>query len=86
MPPEYAKEEYEKLRGELKEEFGKLREEYNAKLFKLRKQIQEERAREEERAKVTEKMLSRLWMERVVYISIIIGAVSILVTIIMMMP
>jgi hypothetical protein len=39
-------------------------------------------AREEERAKVTEKMLSRIGMERVVYISIIIGAISILTMII----
>jgi len=82
MPPEYiTKEEYEKLRGELKEEFGKLREEYNEKLFKLRKQIQEQRAREEER----DKLKDRLWTERIVYITIIIGAVSILTTIIVMM-
>ncbi len=68
MPPEYVtKGEYEKLRDEHKEE-----------MFKLRKQIQEQRAREEER----EKLVSRLWMERVVYISIIVAAVSILITII----
>jgi len=89
MPPEYiTKEEYEKLReeyGKLREEYGKLREEFNEKLFKLRKQIQEERAREEERAKVMEKMLSRLWAERMIYVSIIIAAVSIFVTIIVMM-
>jgi len=70
-----TREEYEKREAEL-------RAEYKEDLFKLKKQIQEQRACEEERAKVTEKMLSRLWMERVVYISIIIGAVSILVTII----
>ena len=75
MPPEYI----------TKEEYGKLREEFNEKLFKLRKQIQEERAREEERAKVMEKMLSRLWAERMIYVSIIIAAVSIFVTIIVMM-
>jgi len=82
MPPEYAKGEYEKLKAEL-------RAEYKEDLFKLKKQIQEQRAREEEREKQEEKliaekekMLSRLWMERVVYIGIIIGAVSILVTII----
>lgn len=79
MPPEYTKGEYEKLRGELKEEFGKLREEYNEKLFKLRKQIQEQRAREEER----DKLISRLWTERIVYISTIIAAVTIIVMIMM---
>ena len=51
----------------------------------MRKQIQEERAREEEIAKVMEKMLSRLWAERMIYVSIIIAAVSIFVTIIVMM-
>ncbi len=76
MPPEYAKEEYEKLREELRE----VREEYNEKLFKLRKQIQEQRAREEER----DKLKDRLWTERIVYITIIIGTVSILTTIIVM--
>ena len=75
MPPEYI----------TKEEYEKLREEFNEKLFKLRKQIQEERAREEERAKVMEKMLSRLWAERMIYVSIIIAVVSIFVTIIVMM-
>ena len=83
MPPEYiTREEYEKGYEKLVERYEKLEKEYKEDLFKLKKQIQEQRACEEERAKVTEKMLSRLWMERVVYISIIIGAVSILVTII----
>ncbi|RJS69153.1 hypothetical protein CW713_05805 [Methanophagales archaeon] len=73
-PPEYiTKEEYEKREA-------KLREEYNEKLLKLRKQIQEQRAREEER----DKLKDRLWTERIVYITIIIGAVSILTTIIVM--
>ena len=71
MPPEYI----------TKEEYEKLREEFNEKLFKLRKQIQEQRAREEER----DKLKDRLWIERIVYITIIIGAVSILTTIIVMM-
>ena len=70
MPPEYiTKEEYEKHEAEVREE-----------IFKLRKQIQEQRAREEER----DKLKDRLWTERIVYITIIIGAVSILTTIIIM--
>jgi len=78
MPPEYiTKEEYK----ELVERYEKLEKEYNEKLFKLRKQIQEQRAREEER----DKLKDRLWTERIVYITIIIGAVSILTTIIIMM-
>jgi len=78
MPPEYiTKEEYK----ELVERYEKLEKEYNEKLFKLRKQIQEQRAREEER----DKLKDRLWTERIVYITIIIGAVSILTTIIVMM-
>ena len=73
MPPEYVtKGEYEKL----VERYEKLREEYKADLFKLKKQFQERMAREEER----EKLVSRLWMERVVYISIIITALMIIVT------
>ncbi len=75
MPPEYAKGEYEKLR----EELGEVREEYNEKLFKLRKQIQEQRAHEEER----DKLKDRLWTERIVYITILIGTVSILTTLIL---
>ena len=83
MPPEYiTKEEYEKGYEKLVERYEKLEKEYNEKLFKLRKQIQEEqRAREEER----DKLKDRLWTERIVYITIIIGAVSILTTIIVMM-
>ena len=78
MPPEYiTKEEYK----ELVERYEKLEKEYNEKLFKLRKQIQEQRAREEER----DKLKDRLWTERIVYITIIIGAVSTLTTIIVMM-
>ena len=78
MPPEYiTKEEYK----ELVERYEKLEKEYNEKLFKLKKQIQEQRAREEER----DKLKDRLWTERIVYITIIIGAVSILTTIIVMM-
>jgi len=78
MAPEYiTKEEYK----ELVERYEKLEKEYNEKLFKLRKQIQEQRAREEER----DKLKDRLWTERIVYITIIIGAVSILTTIIVMM-
>jgi len=70
MPPEYiTKEEYEKREAEIKEQ-----------IFKLRKQIQEQKAREEER----DKLKDRLWTERIVYITIIIGAVSILTTIIVM--
>jgi len=57
MSPDYAKEEYEKLKAEL-------RAEYKEDLFKLKKQIQEQRAREEER----EKLVSRLWTERIIYI------------------
>ncbi|MDI6810307.1 MAG: hypothetical protein QMD80_01265 [archaeon] len=71
MPPEYiTKEEYEKREAEVREQ-----------IFKLRKQLQEQRAREEER----DKLKDRLWTERIVYITIIIGALSILMTIIMMM-
>ena len=82
MPPEYiTKEEYEKGYEKLVERYEKLEKEYNEKLFKLRKQIQEQRAREEER----DKLKDRLWTERIVYITIIIGAVSILTTIIVMM-
>ena len=82
MPPEYiTKEEYEKGYEKLVERYEKLEKEYNEKLFKLRKQIQEQRAREEER----DKLKDRLWTERFVYITIIIGAVSILTTIIVMM-
>jgi len=78
MPPEYiTREEYK----ELVERCEKLEKEYNEKLFKLRNQIQEQRAREEER----DKLKDRLWTERIVYITIIIGAVSILTTIIVMM-
>ena len=70
MPPEYiTKEEYEKREAEIREQ-----------IFKLKKQIQEQRAREEER----DKLKDRLWTERIVYITIIIGAVSILTTIIVM--
>jgi len=70
MPPEYiTKEEYEKFKAEF-------RAEYKEDLFKLRKQIQEQRAREEER----EKLISRLWTERIVYIGIIIAAVTLIVT------
>lgn len=68
MPPGYiTKGEYEKREAEVKEQ-----------IFKLRKQLQEQRAHEEER----DKLKDRLWTERIVYITIIIGAVSILVTII----
>lgn len=75
MPPEYVtKEEYEKLG----EKYEKLREKHEGDLFKLKKQFQERMAREEER----EKLISGLWMERVVYISIIIAIVSVLITII----
>jgi len=82
MPPEYiTKEEYEKGYEKLVERYEKFEKEYNEKLFKLRKQIQEQRAREEER----DKLKDRLWTERIVYITIIIGAVSILTTIIVMM-
>ena len=82
MPPEYiTKEEYEKGYEKLVERYEKLEKEYNEKLFKLRKQIQEQSAREEER----DKLKDRLWTERIVYITIIIGAVSILTTIIVMM-
>ena len=56
MAPEYiTKEEYK----ELVERYEKLEKEYNEKLFKLRKQIQEQRAREEER----DKLKDRLWTE-----------------------
>jgi len=82
MPPEYiTKEEYEKGYEKLVERYEKLEKEYNEKLFKLRKQIQEQRAREEER----DKLKDRLWTERIVYITIIIGAVSILTTTIIVM-
>jgi len=82
MPPEYiTKEEYEKGYEKLVERYEKLEKEYNEKLSKLRKQIQEQRAREEER----DKLKDRLWTERIVYITIIIGTVSILTTIIVMM-
>jgi len=78
MAPEYiTKEEYK----ELVERYEKLEKEYKEDLFKLKKQIQEQRAREEER----DKLKDRLWTERIVYITIIIGAVSILTTIIVMM-
>ena len=78
MPPEYiTKEEYK----ELVERYEKLEKEYKEDLFKLKKQIQEQRAREEER----DKLKDRLWTERIVYITIIIGTVSILTTIIVMM-
>ncbi len=77
MPPEYVtKEEYEKLRGELRGEYEKLREKHEGELFKLKKQFQERMAREEER----EKLVSRFWMERVVYISIIIAAITFILT------
>ncbi len=56
------------------------REEYMEGMHKLKKEIQEQRARDEER----QKLINRLWMERVVYISIIIGSVSILTTLIVM--
>ena len=70
MPPEYiTKEEYERREAEIREQ-----------IFKLRKQIQEQRAQEEER----DKLKDRLWTERIMYITIIIGAVSILTTIIVM--
>ncbi len=77
MPPEYiTKGEYK----ELVAKYEKLKEEYKEDLFKLKKQFQEQMAREEER----EKLVSRLWTERIVFVTIIIGAVSILVTIILM--
>ncbi len=60
------------------------KEEYREGIFKLKKEIQEQRARYEGREKVMERMISRLWMERVIYISIIIGSVSILTTLIIM--
>ncbi|RJS69150.1 hypothetical protein CW713_05820 [Methanophagales archaeon] len=70
MPPEYiTKEEYEKHEAEIREQ-----------IFKLKKQIQEQRAREEKR----DKLKDGLRTERIVYITIIIGAVSILTTIIVM--
>jgi len=70
MSPEYiTKEEYERREAEIREQ-----------IFKLRKQIQEQRAQEEER----DKLKDRLWTERIMYITIIIGAVSILTTIIVM--
>ena len=81
MPPEYiTKEEYEKGYEKLVERYEKLEKEYNEKLFKLRKQIQEQRAREEER----DKLKDRLWTERIVYITIIIAAVTLIVTMMMM--
>ena len=54
------------------------KEEYMDDMHKLKKEIQEQRARDEER----QKLINRLWMERVVYISIIIGSISILTTLI----
>lgn len=83
MPPEYVtREEYEKIRAEI-------RAEYTEEIFKIRKAIQEQKARDEEREKQREKlieergkMISRLWTERIVYISILIGSISILTTII----
>jgi hypothetical protein len=71
MPPEYiTKGEYEKREAEL-------RAEHKEDLFKLKKQIQEHRARYEER----EKLVSRLWTERLVYISIIIVVVTLFVAV-----
>ena len=75
MPPEYVtREEYERIREEI---------------FKIKKAIQEQKARDEEREKQREKLIaerekvvSRLWTERIVYISIIIGSISILTMII----
>ena len=75
MPPEYVtREDYERIREEM---------------FKIRKAVQEQKARDEEKEKLREKLIeerekvvSRLWTERIVYISIIIGSISILTTII----
>jgi len=76
MPPEYiTKGEYK----ELVEKYERLKEKYEGDLFKLRKQIQEQRARDEER----EKLKDRLWTERIVYITIIIAAITLIVTMMM---
>jgi len=69
MPPEYITKEEERREAEIREQ-----------IFKLRKQIQEQRAQEEERNKLKDRSRT----ERIVYITIIIGAVSILTTIIVM--
>jgi hypothetical protein len=86
MPPEYApKEEYEKLKGEYKKLKSELKEDYERfesdELLKLRNQFQEHIAWYEEREKKQEKLINRPRTERLMYISIIIVAVTLLVSV-----
>ena len=68
-----GKEEVLELRNELKElkEVG----------YKFRKEFQEYKAKNEER----EKWMNRFWKERLMYISIIVGLVMGLISIVIMM-
>jgi len=75
MPDEYEYKELrtrqEKLESEMKEIENRLKE--------LRARSEEREAKYEEK----EKLIGRFWRERAVYISIIIGSISILLTIIL---